>query len=103
MEVSIIVLARISNQIEEAFLTGSWSLYFPTIEKSIRREGSMRELMGVIIPIIKVLGSVGLCYAASLIVRFGIAVLVCRHPSLSDDKVKYITQMFSKDHHFFRK
>lgn len=63
----------------------------------------MRELAGIIIPIIKVLGSVGLCYAASLIARFGIAILVCRHPNLSDDKVKYITHMFSKDHHFFRK
>lgn len=63
----------------------------------------MKELVGVIIPIIKVLGSVGLCYAVSLIVRFGIAVLVCRHPNLSDDKVKYITQMFSKDYHIFRK
>lgn len=63
----------------------------------------MRELVGVIIPIINVLGSVGLCYAVSLIVRFGIAVLVCRHPSLSDDKVKYITQMFSKDYQIFHK
>lgn len=63
----------------------------------------MIELSGIIIPIIKVLGSVGLCYAASLIVRFGIVILICHHPNLSDDKVKYITQMFSKDHHFFRK
>ena len=63
----------------------------------------MENLVEFIISIAKIVGGIGLCYLASLATRFGIAHLLCHHPNLSDDKVKYITQMFSKDRHFFRK
>ena len=63
----------------------------------------MENLVEIIISIAKILGGIGLCYLASLATRLGVAHLLCRHPNLSDDKAKYITQMFSKDHHIFRK
>ncbi|WP_313069756.1 hypothetical protein [Lacrimispora sp.] len=35
----------------------------------------------------------GICYVSKIIVVF----MICKHPELSDDKVKRITKMISKD------
>ena len=44
----------------------------------------------------------GLCVLSSHILKFAIAYLVCRHPELSNDKVKSLTKMATKDTKIFQ-
>lgn len=50
----------------------------------------------VLILILKILGGSGLCYLACLFVKCFAIVYICKHPELSDQKVKAITKMVSK-------
>lgn len=49
--------------------------------------------------LLKILGSVGMCYFGYLILKLVVTILICRHPELSNEKVKYITHMIAKDKH----
>lgn len=57
------------------------------------------ELLEVLTQLLKVLGSAGICYFGWLILKLVVTILICRHPELSNEKVKYITNMISKDKH----
>lgn len=48
---------------------------------------------------IKILSCTGLCYLGYLSLKLVVTILICRHPELSDEKVKYITRMIAKDRH----
>lgn len=63
----------------------------------------MKELLGVIIPIAKSLGGVVICWTISVVAKLIVVAILCCNNQLSDKKVKYITKMFSKDYHIFRK
>ena len=70
---------------------------FPNVlRNSYRREGRM---LVVLTEIFEVLGSVGLCYFGWLALKLVVTILICRHPELSENKVKYITNMIAKDKH----
>ena len=69
---------------------------FPSYESL--QEGRV-ELLVALTEILKVLGCVGLCYFGYLILKLVVAILICRHPELSEKKVKYITSMIAKDKH----
>ena len=49
--------------------------------------------------LLKVLVSVGVCYFGYLILKLVVTILICKHPELSNEKVKYITHMIAKDKH----
>ena len=66
--------------------------------KETHTEGRV-ELLVVLTEILKVLGCVGLCYFGYLTLKLVVAILICRHPELSEKKVKYITSMIAKDKH----
>ncbi len=66
--------------------------------KSYRRED--RLLFNLVILTLKVLGCSGLCYVLYIISKLVTVNLVCKHPELTDAKVKYITSMMSKDIHY---
>ena len=57
----------------------------------------MVELLEVLTQIFKILGCFGLCYFGYLILKLVVTILICRHPELSENKVKYITRMIAKD------
>ena len=59
----------------------------------------MVELLETLTQLLKVLGSVGLCYFGYLILKLVVTILICKHPELSNEKVKYITHMIAKDKH----
>ena len=69
---------------------------FPSYESL--QEGRV-ELLVALTEILKVLGCVGLCYFGCLTLKLVVAILICRHPELSEKKVKYITSMIAKDRH----
>ena len=69
---------------------------FPSYESL--QEGRV-ELLVALTEILKVLGCVGLCYFGYLTLKLVVAILICRHPELSEKKVKYITSMIAKDKH----
>lgn len=48
---------------------------------------------------INILGCAGVCYVGCLIVKLVVTILICKHPELSDEKVRYITRMIAKDRH----
>nr|DAN90755.1 MAG TPA: hypothetical protein [Bacteriophage sp.]DAX07442.1 MAG TPA: hypothetical protein [Bacteriophage sp.]DAX09840.1 MAG TPA: hypothetical protein [Bacteriophage sp.] len=72
------------------------NLYFYSIEKG----GEIIIMVDIIIAILKLMGCGGICYFIWLTYEFISIVLICRHNELSDKKVKYITQMFSKSKKF---
>ena len=78
----------------QVVLTNTISLMF----KETHTEGRV-ELLVVLTEILKVLGCVGLCYFGYLILKLVVTILICRHPELSEKKVKYITNMIAKDKH----
>lgn len=39
----------------------------------------------------------GICILGRYILKYLVVLLICKTPQLSDDKVKYITKMISKD------
>ena len=41
------------------------------------------------------------CVALNHMLKFAIALLICRHPELSNKKVKYLTRMITKDTKYF--
>ena len=59
----------------------------------------MVELLVVLTQLFKVLGCTGLCYFGYLVLKLVVTILICKNPKLSDEKVKYITRMISKDKH----
>lgn len=62
------------------------------------KEGGI-GLLVVLTKILNILGYTGLCYFGYLILKLVIAILICKHPELSNEKVKYITRMIAKDKH----
>jgi hypothetical protein len=42
----------------------------------------------------------GICICGSYILKYEVVVLICKHPKLSDEKVKAITKMISKSSKF---
>jgi uncharacterized protein YneF (UPF0154 family) len=38
----------------------------------------------------------GICICGNYILKYAVAVLICKNPKLSDEKVKAITKMISK-------
>lgn len=42
----------------------------------------------------------GICILSSYLLKYLIVLLICKTPELSDDKVKSITKMISKDSKF---
>lgn len=54
-------------------------------------------LLVVLTKILNILGYTGLCYFGYLILKLVIAILICKHPELSNEKVKYITRTIAKD------
>lgn len=77
------------------FLTAINSLSY-----EILTEGRV-DLLDVLIIIAKVLGGSGLCYVLYMCTKLVTVNLVCKHPELTDDKVKYITRMIAKDKTLF--
>ena len=57
------------------------------------------ELFEVITQLFKILGNCGLCYFGWLLLKLIVAILICKHPELTNEKVKYITHMIVKDKH----
>lgn len=55
--------------------------------------------MEIVLLIIKVLGGAGLCYAMHVGAKVYAIHTVAVHPELSDQKVKYIAGMVTKDKH----
>ena len=55
-----------------------------------------------LIKVLTVLGTTGICFVLSLIIKLGFTWIVCRHPELSDDKVKHLTQIFSSTNFKFK-
>ena len=55
--------------------------------------------MEIALLIIKVLGGAGLCYAMHVGVKIYAIHIVAMHPELTDQKVKYIAGMITKDKH----
>nr|DAZ74740.1 MAG TPA: hypothetical protein [Caudoviricetes sp.] len=53
----------------------------------------------VLTQLLKILGCTGLCYFGYLILKLVAIILICKNSKLSDEKVKYITRMISKDKH----
>ena len=53
----------------------------------------------VLTKILMVLGVPGICYLTWLGLKFVVTLLICKHPELSDNKVKYITRLIAKDKH----
>ena len=53
-------------------------------------------MLGVLTNLFTILGCSGLCYILFLALKLTVVILICRHPELSDDKVKYITNMIAK-------
>lgn len=49
--------------------------------------------------LLNVLGCAGICYLGWLAIKLVVTILICKHPELSNEKVKYITRMISKDKH----
>ena len=56
-------------------------------------------MLVVLTQLLKILGCAGLCYFGYLTLKLVVTILICKNPKLSDDKVKYITRMISKDKH----
>lgn len=56
-------------------------------------------MLVVLTQFFKVLGCAGLCYFGWLFLKLIVTILICRHPELSNEKVKYITRMIAKDKH----
>jgi len=56
-------------------------------------------LLVVLTQLLKILGCTGVCYFGYLILKLVATILICKNPKLSDEKVKYITRMISKDKH----
>jgi hypothetical protein len=56
-------------------------------------------MLDIITLVIKVLGCSGICYILYLCAKLVTVSFVCKHPELTDDKVKYITRMIAKDKH----
>ena len=56
-------------------------------------------MLEVLTQLFKVLGSIGMCYFGYLILKLVVTILICKHPELSNEKVKYITHMIAKDKH----
>ena len=54
-------------------------------------------MLEVLTQLLKVLGSIGMCYFGYLILKLVVTILICKHPELSNEKVKYITEMISKN------
>lgn len=48
---------------------------------------------------VKIFGPVSICYLGYLGLKLFTIFYICKHPELSDEKVKYITTMVSKDKH----
>ena len=57
------------------------------------------ELLVVLTQFLKILGCAGLCYIGCLALTLVVTILICKHPELSNEKVKYITNMVAKDRH----
>ena len=91
--VSIVVFDTILEINILVFLTNTISHLMKKLQ-----EGRV-ELLVVLTEILKVLGCVGLCYFGYLTLKLVVAILICRHPELSEKKVKYITSMIAKDKH----
>ncbi|WP_448902221.1 hypothetical protein [Eubacterium sp.] len=56
-------------------------------------------MLVVLTKILNILGYTGLCYFGYLILKLVVTILICKHPELSNEKVKYITHMIAKDKH----
>ena len=56
-------------------------------------------MLAVLTLFLKVLGCTGLCYFGYLILKLVVTILICKHPELSNEKVKHITHMIAKDKH----
>ena len=54
-------------------------------------------MLDVLLMIAKVLGCSGICYALYIGAKLVTVNFICKHPELTDDKVKYITRMMAKD------
>nr|DAD59812.1 MAG TPA: hypothetical protein [Bacteriophage sp.] len=59
----------------------------------------MIGLLVVLTKILNILGYAGLCYFGYLLLKLVVTILICKHPELSNEKVKYITHMVAKDKH----
>nr|DAE28763.1 MAG TPA: hypothetical protein [virus sp. ctmTa7] len=62
------------------------------------KEGRV-ELLETLTQIIKIFEPVSICYLGYLGLKMFTIIHICKHPELSDEKVKYITTMVSKDKH----
>ena len=58
---------------------------FPSYESL--QEGRV-ELLVVLTQFLKILGCVGLCYIGCLALKLVVTILICKHPELSETKVK---------------
>jgi len=56
-------------------------------------------LINIFTKVIEVSASCGICYLAYLGLKFVVTLQICKHPELSDEKVKCITRMIAKDRH----
>jgi hypothetical protein len=43
----------------------------------------------------------GVCYILWLVLKLIVTHMICKHPELTNEKVKYITNMISKNKHIF--
>ena len=54
-------------------------------------------MIKIIIHLISILGVIGICCIANLGLKLIVTHMICKHPELSNKKVKYITQMINKN------
>lgn len=90
VEAPIVILAQIFQELNS---DRSGRINSPVLWKFTRKEGRM---LGVLTNLFTILGCSGLCYILFLALKLTVVILICKHPELSDDKVKYITNMIAK-------
>ncbi len=56
-------------------------------------------MLDILTHIFKILGCSGFCYLCYLGLKFATVIYICKHSELTENKVKYITRMISKDKH----
>lgn len=71
-------------------------LHISLLCKEISTEGRV-ELLEGLIQLTKVLGAYEIAYCGHLLLELIATILICRYPELSNEKVKYITEMISKN------
>jgi hypothetical protein len=56
-------------------------------------------LLEVLLNFLQILSAPVICYVCYSGLKLIVTIIICRHPELSDEKVKHITRMFSKHKH----